>query len=317
MNYIKNNILVVIFISMFLIFTACSNDTQIEDSSENGDDNITIGVSLLGTSNENIVELQEGIEEKADELNVNVRVTDANGDASEQLKQVENFIVEGVDAILLNPVETEASSPATQAALDANIPIVNVNAETDIPADAFVGSDDKESAEIAINYIAEQLDEEGDIVMIQGNPGQSAEILRGTGAKETLENYPNMNLLKEQPAKWSREEALTLTQNWLQSSEDFEAVFAQNDEMAMGALSAIENANKKDDIILIGVDAIPDALNSIAEGRLDATVYQNSAGQGAEGLEIALKIINGEDYEEEVLIPFELVTKENVDEYLK
>lgn len=317
MNYIKNNILVVIFISMFLIFTACSNDTQTEDSSENGDDNITIGVSLLGTSNENIVELQEGIEEKADELNVNVRVTDANGDASEQLKQVENFIVEGVDAILLNPVETEASSPATQAALDANIPIVNVNAETDIPADAFVGSDDKESAEIAINYIAEQLDEEGDIVMIQGNPGQSAEILRGTGAKETLENYPNMNLLKEQPAKWSREEALTLTQNWLQSSENFEAVFAQNDEMAMGALSAIENANKKDDIILIGVDAIPDALNSIAEGRLDATVYQNSAGQGAEGLEIALKIINGEDYEEEVLIPFELVTKENVDEYLK
>lgn len=302
---------------MFLIFTACSNDTRTEDSSENGDDNITIGVSLLGTSNENIVELQEGIEEKADELNVNVRVTDANGDASEQLKQVENFIVEGVDAILLNPVETEASSPATQAALDANIPIVNVNAETDIPADAFVGSDDKESAEIAINYIAEQLDEEGDIVMIQGNPGQSAEILRGTGAKETLENYPNMNLLKEQPAKWSREEALTLTQNWLQSSENFEAVFAQNDEMAMGALSAIENANKKDDIILIGVDAIPDALNSIAEGRLDATVYQNSAGQGAEGLEIALKIINGEDYEEEVLIPFELVTKENVDEYLK
>lgn|SRR5699024_1714703 len=314
----KNKIYLMVLASLLIIFSACSNNDNVGDASGNNDDDskITVGVSLLGTSNENIVELQNGIEEKAEELDVDVRVTDANGDASAQLEQIENFIVEGVDAILLNPVETEASSPATQAALDADIPIVNVNAETDTPANAFVGSDDREAAEIAVNYIAEQLDEEGDMVMIQGNPGQSAEILRGEGAKNTLEDYPNMNLIKEQPAKWSREDALTLTQNWLQSSEEFQAVFAQNDEMAMGAFSAIESANKQDDIILIGVDAIPDALESISEGDLDATVSQNSAEQGAEGLEIALKIINGEDYEEEVLIPFELVTEENIDEYL-
>src|SRR5699024_5025479 len=187
------------------ILTACANNEE-DTSANNNDKEITIGASLLGTTNENIVELKEGIEEKAEELNVNVDIVDADGDASEQLKQVENFVVEGVDGVLLNPVETEASSPAAQAALDADIPIVNVNAETETPADAFVGSDDKESAEIAINYLADELDEKGDLTMIRGNPGQSAEILRGTGAEETLEEYPDMNLIKEQPAEWSREE---------------------------------------------------------------------------------------------------------------
>ncbi len=280
-------------------------------------DQIVIGVSLLNLSNEFIVDIREAMEAKADELDVKLIVTDAERSAERQIQQVESFIAQRVDAIILNPCEVEASSPAVEKAVDAGIPIVNVNSETRSQPTAFVGSRDEESAQIAINYIAERLGRQGRIVMMTGFPGQAAEIKRTEGAKSALKQYPDLELIAEQTANWSREEGMALMENWLQAYRgQIDAVFAQNDEMGLGALNALVAAGVSDQIVLVSVDAIADALAAVKAGRLDATVFQNARRQAATALETAVKIISGEHYERTVLIPFELVTPQDVDRYL-
>jgi len=307
---------------MAMLLAGCSeqkvstNDGGSSDSKAD-DGKIVIGVSMLNLSNEFIVQIKDGIEAKAEELGVEVLINDAQKSADKQLQQVDTFIAQGVDAIIVNPVETEASSPAVERAKEAGIPVINVNGVTTAEPDVFVGSRDEESAEIAIEYIAEQLNGAGNFVMMHGHPGQAAEIKRTDGAKEALKNHPDLKLIAEQTANWSRDEALTLMQNWLLAYDgQIDAVFAQNDEMGMGALQALENAGKTD-ITLISIDAIADALQAVKDGRLDATVFQNSVAQGGGAVEAAFKLINGETVEKETYIPFELVTQENVDNYLK
>ncbi|UCD49451.1 MAG: sugar ABC transporter substrate-binding protein [Phycisphaerales bacterium] len=281
------------------------------------DDRLVVGVSLLNLSNEFIVDIREALEAKAAELNVKLIVTDAERSAERQIQQIESFIAQQVDAIILNPCEVEASSPAVDKALAAHIPIVNVNSETRSEPTAFVGSRDEESAEIAIGYIAQRLDGTGRIMMMAGYPGQAAEIKRTEGAKATLKQYPELKLVAEQTANWSREEAMALMENWLQAYRDgIDAVFAQNDEMGLGALNALQAAGVKDKIVLVSVDAIADALKAVEQGQLDATVFQNARRQAAVALETAVQIVQGQPYEKKVLIPFELVTKENVGRYL-
>lgn len=278
---------------------------------------VVIGVSLLNVSYEFIVNIKEAMEIRAKELDVKLIINDAERSAEKQIQQIESFIAQRVDAIILNPCEVEASSPAVDKAIAAKIPIVNVNSETRSTPTAFVGSRDEQSAEIAVRYLAERLKGKGGIVMLSGYPGQAAEIKRSQGAKSTLAKYPGLQLIAEQTANWSREEGMALMENWLQAYKgQIDAVFAQNDEMGMGALQALEAAGVKDRIVLVGVDAIADALQAVKKGRLDATVFQNAKGQGRTSVETALQIIKGEPYEKEVFIPFELVTAENVDAYL-
>ena len=280
-------------------------------------DGVVIGVSLLNVSYEFIVNIKEAMEIRAQELGVRLIINDAERSAEKQIQQIESFIAQRVDAIILNPCEVEASSPAVDKAIQAKIPIVNVNSETRSVPTAFVGSRDEQSAEIAINFLAERLEGKGRIVMLSGYPGQAAEIKRSQGAKSTLKKHAGLQLIAEQTANWSREEGMALMENWLQAYKDeIDGVFAQNDEMGMGALQALESAGVKDRIVLVGVDAIADALKAVKDGRLDATVFQNAKGQGSRAVETALQIIRGEPYEEAVFIPFELVTAENVDEYL-
>jgi len=280
-------------------------------------DEVVIGVSLLNVSNEFIVNIKEAIETKAEQRGVRLIINDAQRSAEKQIQQVETFIAHGVNAIILNPCEVEASSPAVDKALDAQIPIVNVNSETRSQPTAFVGSRDEESAEIAIHYLAKRLNGTGKIVMMHGYPGQAAEVKRTQGAVDTLKQYPGLEILAEQTANWSREEGMALMENWLQAYPGrIQGVFAQNDEMGMGALKALQSAGIKAQIVLVSVDAIADALQAVKAGHLDATVFQNARAQGATAVETALEIIKGQTYEPETLIPFELVTQENVDLYL-
>ena len=272
-----------------------------------------IGVSLLNLSSEFIVMIDRAMRGRAEELGVRLIVNDAQRSAERQIQQAESFIAQRVDAIVLNPCEVEASSPAVEKALAAGIPIVNVNSETKAAPTAFVGSRDEESGRIAMEYIAERLGGVGGVVMMQGYLGQAAQLRREAGAREVLAKYPKLELLAEQTAEWDRAKAMTLMENWLQShGAKIRAVFAQNDEMAMGALLAIERANLKDQVVVVGVDAIADALAAVQAGRLDATVFQDAAGQGRMAIETAVRILRNEPYEKEVFIPFQLVTRENV-----
>jgi len=279
---------------------------------------IIIAVSLLNLSNEFIVLLNQAMAAKAQELGVKLIVNDARRSAERQVQQVENFIVQQVDAIILNPCEREASSPAVDKALAAGIPIVNVNSRTRSLPTAFVGSRDEESARIAMEYIAQRLEGKGKVLMMQGFMGQTAQIDRERGAREVLAQYPGLKLLADQTAEWDRAKAISLMENWIQAFGDqIDAVFAQNDEMGMGAVLALEQAKRKSQVLVASVDAIADALDAVKAGRLDATVFQDAAGQGSGAVETAYKIVKHKPFEKEVFIPFRLVTKENVDTYLK
>jgi inositol transport system substrate-binding protein len=273
---------------------------------------------LLNRSNEFIAMLENAMQKRAGELGVKLVINDAERSADKQIEQVEGFIVQKVDAIILNPCELEASSPAVDKALAANIPIVNVNSETKSTPTAFVGSHDEESARIAMEYIAQRLKGQGNVVMMQGFLGQAAQIKRNQGAREILAKYPDLKLIADQTAEWDRAKAMTLMENWIQSQgEKINAVFAQNDEMGMGALLALEQAKMKDKVIVVSIDAIADALKAVKDGRLDATVFQDARGQGATAVDAAVKIVRKQPYEKQLFIPFQLITKDNVSEFLK
>ena len=300
--------------SLITVLSACSNGKNGKKK-----DGIVIGVSMLSLQSEFIVNVKDAIEAEAKVKNIELIITDAQRSAEKQVQQVETFISQKVDAIILNPCEVEASSPAIERAKEAGIPIINVNSETKSIPDAFVGSRDEESAEIALEHIAKLINYQGNIVIIEGYIGQAAQIKRTEGARKILSKYPKIKVLAEQSAEWDRAKAMTLMENWVQSyGGSINAVFAHNDEMGMGALQALEQAKMKEKVVVVSIDAINDALVAVNDGRLNATIFQDARGQGETAIDMAMKIINKEPLSnKEIFIPFRLVTKENVNQFLK
>ncbi len=298
------------------LLMGCSQTNEKEQASDGK--KMVIGVTMLSMQNEFIVNVSDEMEKKAQELGVELITVDAERSALKQIEQVESFIAQKVDAIVMNPCEVEASSPAVAKALAAKIPLINVNSETATKPTAFVGSDDVESGRIAMKFIAEKLGGKGNVVMMHGYMGQAAQIKREQGAREILKQYPDLKLIAHQTGEWDRAKSMSLMENWIQSyGKDINAVFAQNDEMGMGAVNALTAAGMKEKVVVVSIDAIPDALQAVKKGTLDATVFQNAQQQGAKAIETAVKISKGEAYEKEVLIPFQLVTKDNVASFLK
>jgi len=302
-------------IGCILLLSGCG-DTQ--QSTQADTKKIVVGATMLSMQNEFIVNLSDEMEKKAQESGIELITVDAEHSPLKQIEQVESFIAQKVDVIVLNPCEVEASSPAVAKALAANIPIVNVNSATSAKPTAFVGSDDVESGRIAMRFIAEKLGGKGNVLMIHGFMGQAAQIQREQGAREILKEFPNLKLLAHQTGEWDRAKSMDLMENWIQTySGQINAVFAQNDEMGLGAVKALQDAGMKEKVVVVSIDAIPDALQAVQKGALDATVFQNAKQQGAGAIETALKIIQKKPFEKTLLIPFLLVEKSNVGDFLK
>lgn len=311
-----------IFLSGFLFFSVlisgCNQSKSDEAGKEDSGKKLVIGATMLSMQNEFVVNVADEMEAKAKEMGVELTIVDAERSSLKQVEQVESFIAQGVDAIILNPCEVEASSPAVKLAMDAKIPVINVNSETTAKPTAFVGSDDVESARIAMRYIAEKLGGKGNVIMMHGYMGQAAQIKRDKGAKEILKANPGLKLLAEQTGEWDRAQAMSLTENWIQSfGPKINAIFAHNDEMGMGAVKALEAAGLKNKVIVVSIDAIPDALQAVKKGTLDATVFQNAKEQGSKAVETAIKAVKKEAFDKDVLIPFQLVMKDNVGQFVK
>lgn len=273
---------------------------------------------MLSLQSEFVVNVKDAMEAAAKSANVDLTINDAERSADKQVQQIESFIAQKVDAIILNPCELEASSPAVDRAKAAGIPIINVNSETRTAADAFVGSKDEESGEMALEQIAKLIHNTGNIVIMEGYMGQAAQLKRIVGAKKVLAKYPGIKVLAQQTAEWDRAKGMTLMENWIQSyGSSINAVFAENDEMGMGALQALEQAKMKNKVAVVSIDAIADALQAVKDGRLDATIFQNAKEQGKGAVELALQLAEKKPVtNKERFIPFQLVTKENVDGFL-
>ncbi|MGL4648380.1 MAG: sugar ABC transporter substrate-binding protein [Caldilineaceae bacterium] len=281
---------------------------------------LTIGVSVSNFNDTFLTYMRDGMAAFAETLpDAELVVVDAKEDAAAQLSQVENFISQGVDAVVIVPVNTEATEPMTAALAEAGIPLVYVNRlPAGLPDDVvFVGSESIDAGIFQMEWIAEQIGGEGNVVIMMGKLDNEAAVKRTEGVEQVAAGFPGIAITKKDTANWSREEGLTLMENWLATGDPIAAVASNNDDMALGALEAIEAAGLLGEIIVGGVDATPDALAEMEAGRLDVTVFQDANGQGAGGIEAAYKLAKGEEVENRVWIPFQLVTQENYQEFMQ
>ena len=289
-----------------------------------------IGVSMALFDDNFLTVLRNGLIEQADAMDgVDIQVEDAQNDVAKQLDQINNFIASGVDAIIVNPVDTSATQAMSDAAAAAGVPLVYVNRQpvnVDTLPDnqAFVASDERESGTLETKEVCRLLSEAGkteaNIYVMMGELSNQAAVQRTADIHDVMasgECGVTLNILQEQTANWSRDEAQDLMTNWLSTGEPFDAVISNNDEMAIGAIQAMKAAGMSmADVIVGGVDATQDALAAMQAGDLDATVFQDAAGQGAGALDAALKLSKGEAVDTKVYIPFQLVTPANIDQFL-
>lgn len=289
-----------------------------------------IGVSMALFDDNFLTVLRNGMIEQADAMDgVDIQVEDAQNDVAKQLDQINNFIASGVDAIIVNPVDTSATQAMSDAAAAAGVPLVYVNRQpvnVDTLPDnqAFVASDERESGTLETKEVCRLLSEAGkteaNIYVMMGELSNQAAVQRTADIHDVMasgECGVTLNILQEQTANWSRDEAQDLMTNWLSTGEPFDAVISNNDEMAIGAIQAMKAAGiSMADVIVGGVDATQDALAAMQAGDLDATVFQDAAGQGAGALDAALKLSKGEAVDTKVYIPFQLVTPANIDQFL-
>ncbi|WJS83866.1 sugar ABC transporter substrate-binding protein [Paracoccus sp. TOH] len=307
----------------FLLATACAASLSGAAAAE------TIGVSMALFDDNFLTVLRNGMQEHAATLDgVTLQVEDAQNDVGKQLNQIENFVASGVDAIIVNPVDTDATIAMSAAAQNAGIPLVFVNRQPvnldSLPEkQAFVASDEKESGTLETQEICRLLKEQGKTeakaVVLMGELSNQAARMRTQDIKDVLATPECgfITIVQEQTANWSRTQGADLVSNWLSAGTEFDAVISNNDEMAIGAIQALKSAGRDmASVVIGGVDATQDALAAMTAGDLDVTVFQDAAGQGHGAVDTALKLARGEAVEQKVYVPFQLVTPQNLDQFL-
>lgn len=251
--------------------------------------------------------------------------SDGGEDILKQQDQINAFIAEGVDALIVVPIDTSAVEPIIEAAAAAKIPLVFVNRNPfadiepeDYPENVyFVGSEESDAGKFQAEYALELLGEKDPVgyAILVGMLSNQGAVARTQGNKDALEEFKNFELLAEQNGDWQRDQGMTITENWLTAYGDkLKLILANNDEMALGAVEATEAAGRED-IIIMGVDLIPDAKQAIIDGRLDASVMQDGKGQGEGAMNVALAALKGEKPDPYTKVPFVLATPENIEDF--
>ncbi|WP_459995879.1 D-ribose ABC transporter substrate-binding protein [Marinitoga arctica] len=242
---------------------------------------IKIGLSLSTLNNPFFVELRNGALQEAVNQGADIVVVDAQDKPYKQLNDIEDLIQQKVDLIIVNPTDSDAIVTAVEEANDAGIPVITVDrAANGGKVILHIASDNVAGGAMAAKYIADLLNGKGNVVELVGIPGTSAARDRGKGFETELKNYPGLKLIAKQTANFNRAEGLSVMENLLQAYPDIDAVFAQNDEMALGAIEAIKSEGKLGKIVVVGFDAIPDAVNAVKKGEMAATVAQQPALMG-------------------------------------
>ncbi|KQV10097.1 rhizopine-binding protein [Pseudomonas sp. Root329] len=281
-----------------------------------------IGVSMSQFDDTWLTYLRESMDKKAKSYpeGVQLQFEDARSDVVKQLSQVENFISQKVDAIVVNPVDTAATRKITEAAVKAGIPLVYVNRRPDdlkLPKGVVtVASNDLEAGEMQMQYLADKMGGKGDIVILLGDLANNSTTNRTKGVKDVLAKYPNIKIEQEQTGIWSRDKGMTLVNDWLTQGRKFDAVVSNNDEMAIGAAMALQQAGvNKGSVLIAGVDGTPDGLNAIKKGNMTVSVFQDAKGQADGSIDTAVKMAKNEPVEQAVWVPYRLITPQNVDTF--
>ncbi|WP_018329944.1 sugar ABC transporter substrate-binding protein [Rhizobium giardinii] len=281
----------------------------------------TIGASMAVFDDKFGTVLRNGMEDYGKSLDgVELQIEDALNDVAKQQSQIQNFIAAGVDAIIVQPVDTDATTVMSKIAADAGIPLVYVNREpvnvNTLPdTQAFVASNELDSGTLQTQEVCRLLNGKGKAVVLMGELSNQAARMRTKDIHDVLatDKCKGIEIVQEQTANWQRTQGADLMTNWLSAGLEFDAVIANNDEMAIGAIQALKAAGRSmDSLVIGGIDATDDALAAMAAGELDVSVFQDAVGQGKGSIDAALKLARGQPVDRKIYIPFELVTRENL-----
>lgn len=306
---------VALFAAVALVATGCNGDDgDGGDTPEGGDGAASIGLAVSTLQNPFFVSLRDGAQEAADEAGASLSISDAQDDAQQQADDIQDFITQGVDVIIINPVDSAAIVPSVEAANDAGIPVITVDRGAEGGEIAsHIASDNVLGGQLAGEYLFEQIGGEGSVAQLEGVPGASATNDRGEGFQQALDGADGVELASSQTANFNREDGYSVGQNLLQANADLAGLFAQNDEMALGALEAAEEAGLTD-LVVVGFDATDDAIAAVRDGRLAATVAQQPSEMGRIGVETAIAVFDGDEVDAEQPVEVDVVTSDNVDD---
>ncbi|MEZ9640563.1 ribose ABC transporter substrate-binding protein RbsB [Vibrio cyclitrophicus] len=267
----------------------------------------TMAIVLSTLNNPFFVTMKDGAEAKAEELGYKLIVLDSQNDPSKELSNIEDLTIRGVKAILINPTDSDAVSNAIRIANRSDIPVLTLDrgaSRGDVVS--HIASDNVIGGEMAGHYIMEKVGEKAKVIQLEGIAGTSAARERGEGFMNAV-NGSDLELLASQPADFDRTKGLNVMENLLAANPDVQAVFAQNDEMALGALRAVQASGK--DVMIVGFDGTDDGIAAVNRGLLGATVAQQPDLIGSLGIEMADKVLKGETVDEYVPVPLKIVAK--------
>ncbi|MFD9484531.1 substrate-binding domain-containing protein [Streptomyces sp. NPDC059991] len=274
-----------------------------------------MGMSLSTLNNPFFVQMAAGAKAEAKAAGVDLTVTDAQNDASQQANQIQNFTGAGVKSIIVNPVDSDAVGPSVRGANKADIPVVAADRGVNKAETAtLVASDNIAGGRLAAKTLADKLGGKGRIVVLQGTAGTSASRERGQGFAEGIKAYTGITVVARQPADFDRTKGLDVMTNLLQSHADVTGVFAENDEMALGAVKAL-GARAGNSVAVVGFDGTPDGLKAVAAGTLYASVAQQPAELGRIAVRNAVRAAKGDAVESTVKVPVKVVTRQNVADF--
>ena len=269
-----------------------------------------IGLSVSTQNNPFFVTLVEGAQKAAKDAGIGeITVVDAGDDATKQVSDIEDLVSKGVKVLIVNPVDSDAVSGAVQSAIDAGVKVIAVDrAVNGVKVDCTIASDNVLGAELATKYLVEELGKKAKVAELVGTSGASAAIDRSEGFHNIADK--KLKVVASQTADFDRTKGMEVMENILQKNGKIKGVFAANDEMALGAVEAIDGAGKK--IMVVGFDATDDAIEAIKKGKMAATIAQQPELIGAAGVENAIKLLDGEKIDKKIPVEVKLVTKESL-----
>jgi ribose transport system substrate-binding protein len=281
-------------------------------------DQIVIGFSQSTVNHPWRVAQTEGNKKYAAEHYPDVKliVTDGQNNASKQTSDVEALMAQNIKVLMISPLTGQALTPIVKEAMNRGIKVVTLDRRVNTPVTAHVGPEDLPIGRLAGEYIAKQLNGEGQIIEIGGTAGASVAIDRDKGFREAISKFPGLKVVAFQNCDFLREPAMKFTEDQLQRFKpgEIKAVYAHNDEMALGAVRALEAASRLKDVVVVGIDGQNNAIQAVADGKMAATfIYPFVA---PEGIQTAYKVAKGEKVPSEIKLPSTMVTKENAAQYL-
>lgn len=293
-----------------LVVSGCSPATAAPAPTETPARQYSVGLLLSSLYNPLYVSLQNGAIEAASRLDVEILVREAGNSAEQQDQQIQELLQLGVDALVVNPVDSAALSGAVKRARNAGVPVITVERRINSRGVvSHVSSDNVSGGEMAAVYLSERLGQEGDVVELVGIPGTSAAQDRGSGFNRIMDGYPEVTIVAREVANFERRQAERIFAQMLQEHTGIDGVFAHNDEMILGAIDAAEDAGAAQDMIFVGFDAVGDAVTAVEEGRLAATIAQQPTEMGRLALEVAVQHLRGETVAENVLVELALIAR--------